>query len=162
MYCTERVLVYEDVEPDMLDGALGGLVSREMVLCPTSLNTVFTQKCDTLTTKVHFYEGSLWLVENEMILRPARFAYLQGSASLCVIGSVEIAADVDPQILFERLAGVYNWGEISCRPEQMDAIEAKMVVNEGELADSTPKEEDNQEEDKEDGTYKINVGNFKL
>ena len=163
IYCVERVLIRTDVTPDLLDRAIGGLISKESIVCPGGLSTVLSKKCNTLTTTVHYYEGTLWLVENELTLRASRFDFLEEKATLFVTGVVTIDPDLEPQRLFDGLAGVYNWGVLSCRPNQMGALEARMLLNEGVLNDSTPTPEtEDDEKKKEDGTVTINVGNFKL
>ena len=167
IFATENVTIHEEVDQDSLDRALGGLICTGTVLCPDNLSDVLSKKCDTLKTKVVFYDGALWVVKTTITLQPSRFDFLEGTATLYNTGVVTIAEDVDAQVLYDHLAGVYNWGVIDCNPDQKGAIEARMVVNEG-VVDVTEAlgldhgEPKVQEEGSEIDTRHINAGNYKL
>jgi len=158
LYCTGLVLISEDVDPAALDQAQEGLVVQNMLICPTALRDVASQKCDMLKTRAIFHEGELWLVEEPFDLVVSRFDFLEGNATLVVRDRLTIAPDVDPQVLAERLDKVHNLDVIFCTPEQMGAIQARLGLNEGKLVDSTRE----QEEDEEDENRIGNVGYLKL
>ena len=141
LYCTERVQVEKDVTPSALDEHLDGLASEDMVLCPAALRDVLAHKCNLLENQVIFYEGELWLVDDERDLRASRFDYLEGKATLVVLGELKVDPEIDPQMLAGRLAKVHNLGTIWCTPEQMGAIEARLGLHDGSLQDSTVSEE---------------------
>ncbi|MDE2845824.1 MAG: hypothetical protein OXO51_03875 [Gemmatimonadota bacterium] len=167
IFATENVTIYEEVDQDTLDKALGGLICTGTVLCPDSLSEVLSQKCDTLKTRIVFYDGALWAVKTTVKLHKSRFDFLEGTATLYNTGVVTIAEDVDAQILYDHLAGVYNWGVIGCNPDQKGAVEARMVVNEG-VVDVTEAlgldqiEPKAQEEEAEKDNRQINAGYYKL
>ncbi len=137
LYCASRVQVDSGVDAEILDNALEALVADGLVICPMVLKDVISRKCNMLKTQVVLYEGELWLVEEEQTLLPSRFTHLQDKATLMVLDELSIAPDVDPQVLKERLAKVHNLDTITCTPEQMGIIEAKMGLSKGELVDST-------------------------
>ena len=132
-----------------------------MVIGPAALKSVIYRKCNVLETQVAFYEGELWLIEDEHTLRSSRFEYLEGKATLVVLGELTMAPDVDPKVLGERLATVHNLGKITCTPEQMGVIEARLGLSDGQLVDSTPTEAASEDTEKEDMGIG-NVGYLKL
>jgi hypothetical protein len=140
LYCIERVQVERDVTPSALDEHLDGLVSEDMILCPAALRDVLSHKCNLLENRVVFYEGELWLVDDERDLRASRFDYLEGQATLVVLGELRVDRAIDPQVLAGRLAKVHNLGTLWCTPEQMGAIEARLGLHDGSLRDSTVSE----------------------
>jgi hypothetical protein len=149
------------VDATLLDDRLEALVVKDMVICPEALKGVIARKCNMLETKVAFYEGELWLVEDEDTLLSFRFDYLEGEATLVVFGELTIAPDVDPKLLVERLVRVHNLGRICCTREQMAVLQARLGLREGRLVDSAAIEtadEDLAEEDMAMG----NVGYLKL
>ena len=159
LYCTERVLIEGDVNSSALDKHLDSLISEDMVLCPAALKDVLVKKCDPLKNRVVFYEGELWLVDDERELKASRFDYLEGKATLVVTGEAMLDGELDPKVLADRLAKVHNLGLIRCTPEQMAAIEARLGIRDGDLQDSTPPEEP--EPDKEaDGVIYIKNANY--
>lgn len=167
IFATENITIHEEVDQHTLDGALGGLICTGTVLCPDGVSEVLSKKCDTLKTRVVFYDGALWDVKSTVTLQKSRFDFLEGTASLCNTGVVTIAGDVDAQVLYDHLAGVYNWGVISCNPDQKGAVEARMVVNEGVVDDTAAEEVDNGEPEALEGvsmddTRHINAGHYKL
>jgi len=137
LYCTDRVQVASDVDPSLLDDRLEALISEDMLICPAALRSIIARKCNPLQTRVIFYEGDLWLVDDELHLRPSRFDYLEGQATLVVHGELTIDPQLDPKVLADRLAKVHNLGVIRCTPEQLGAIQARLGLSEGELEDST-------------------------
>ncbi|MCY3554301.1 MAG: hypothetical protein OXH56_03170 [Gemmatimonadetes bacterium] len=166
IFATENVTIHEDVDRDTLEKALNGLICTGMVLCPDDLSEVLSKKCDTLKTNVVFYDGALWVVNSTVTLQKSRFDFLDGTASLCNTGVITVAEDVDAQVLYDHLAGVYNWGVISCNPDQNGAVEARIVVNEG-VVEVTSVEEVDGEPEKEDEVLRdnsrhINAGYYKL
>ena len=167
IFATENVTIHEDVDQDTLDKALGGLICTGMILCPDDLSEVLFKKSDALKTKVLFYDGALWTVKTTVTLQSSRFDFLEGTITLYNTGVVTIAEDVDAQVLYDHLAGVYNWGVIGCNPDQKGAIEARMVVNEG-VVDVTEAlgldhgEPKAHEEGVEKDSRHINAGYYKL
>jgi hypothetical protein len=140
LYCTTWVQVDPEVDPARLEAHLEALISEELVICPVELKSVLARKCDLLKTRAVFYEGELWLVTDEVALAASRFDYLEGKATLVVLGELTIDPEVDPGVLVSRLAKVHNLGEIRCTPEQKGAIQARLGLSEGELRDSTAPE----------------------
>jgi hypothetical protein len=159
LYCSERVQIEGDVNSSALDKHLDSLISEDMVLCPAALKDMLVKKCDPLKNRVVFYEGELWLVDDERELKASRFDYLEGKATLVVTGEATLDSEIDPKVLADRLAKVHNLGLIRCTPEQMGAIEARLGMRDGDLKDSTPSEEP--EPDKEaDGVIHIRNANY--
>jgi len=150
LYCTKWVQIEKDVTEEVLDSCLEALIAKDFVICPAALKEVIARKCNMLETDVLFYEGELWLVDDELTLFASRFDYLEGKATLIVFGELTLADDVEPQVLIEQLAKVHNFGEISCTPQQMGAIQSLLGVKDGELIDSTPRETKKDAVDEED------------
>jgi len=170
IFATGNVTMHEDIDTDTLERALDRLVCTGRVLCPEPLSEVFSSVCDTLNTDVIFYGGALWVVETDLTLRQSRLDLIDGTATLYNSGNVNIEEDVDARILYDRLAAVYNWGTITCFPDQMSSVEARVAVNEGTLHEASEQEERDEEdqgeqgdyEEHDDGTITINAGNYKL
>ena len=134
---TEITQIDKDVTPELLNRCLETFIAEEIVICPAVLKEVIAQKCNMLETEILFYEGELWLVSDELTISASRFDYLEGKATLVVFGELMLANDVEPQVLIDGLAEVHNFGEISCTPQQMGAIQSLLGVKDGELIDST-------------------------
>lgn len=170
IYAIGSVNILDDVDADTLDTALDSLVCTGRVLCPEPLSEVFSGVCDTLNTDVVFYGGSLWVVDTDLTLRQSRLDLIDGTATLYNNGTVTIEEDVDARTLYDRLSAVYNWGTITCFPDQMSAVEARMAFNEGTLHEASEQEESDEaeqgaheeHEEHDDGTLTINAGNYKV
>jgi hypothetical protein len=143
LYCTDLVRIEEEVTPEALDQGLGGLVANNLVIAPSHLRQTLARKCDLLATKAIFYQGSLWMAEGEEEVNQARFDYLEGQATLVVLGELTVDPAVEPKLLAERLHKVHNLGEISATPAQLAALQARVGLNEGEWSNATlPVEDD--------------------
>ena len=132
--------------PRALDEHLDAIASGDMILCPAALKSVLARKCDPLKNRIVFYEGALWLVDDSQTLQASYLSALEGKVTLVVTGELEIAPDIEPEGLSAHLAKVHNLGQISCRPQQMGVIQARLGLHDGALVDSTPKVEEPAEE----------------
>ena len=141
LYCSERVVIDASVTPAVLEEHLAAIIGEE-IFCPLSLKSVFSHKCDLLKTQVVFYEGELWTVDDEENLTASRFDYLEGKATLLVTGVLKISPEVDPKVLAGRLAKIHNKGVINCTPAQMGAVQARLGIHDGVIADSTQQVEE--------------------
>lgn len=142
LFCTGTVLIGQDAEPTAIDTGLEGLRSLGLIVCPEALKDAVKSKLDPVEDRAVFYEGDLWLFDEEHTLHASRFDYAEGKATALVTGELRIEPDVEPSVLADRFLVVHNLGEIHCSPEQMGAIEARLGIHEGELIDSTPKEKE--------------------
>ncbi len=145
LYCTERLVISADVDARALDEKLEAVQCRELVLCPAALKPVLAKKCSLFDTRVTFYEGELWLVDDSSTLFPARFEALQGKATLVVSGELRLDPSVSPALLSGRLAKIHNYGVIACNPDQLSAVHALLGVNEGDILDSSAAEREPEE-----------------
>jgi hypothetical protein len=142
LYSTEQVVIEADVDSSTLSRFLDELRSEELILCPATLRDTLSARCDLLENDVVFYEGELWLFEGDDTLRRSRFDHLSGKATVLVTGVLTIDAEVDGEVLTNRLAKVHNNGVIRCTPDQMGAIESILGIRSGELEDLTKEEGD--------------------
>jgi len=142
IFCTGTVVIGGDVEPSELGRAISGLRSMGTILCPERLRETLKSKVDLVEDRVVFYEGELWLFDGDHTLRPSRFDYLEGKATIFVTGDLTVDPDVPPSVIADRVHRVHNLGNVSCTPDQMAAIEARLGIQEGDLVDSTAGEEE--------------------
>lgn len=122
-----------DVTVEALDNAIDALVVTDLIIAPAALRSVLAQKCSLLETEHVLYEGELWLIENETTFHASRFDYVEDKATLVIRGELVLADDIEPQLLSQHIAKVYNWGEIHCTPAQMSALQSCMGLNKGEF-----------------------------
>lgn len=148
LYCTERVQIDPGVDPAALDGRLEALIVKDLLICPAAFKGVVARKCNLFDIRAIFYEGELWLVDDEVDLLTSRFDYLEGQATLVVFGKLSIAPDLDPGLLADRLAKIHNLGQIKCAPAQMGAVQARLGLRDGKLTDSTKARPEPTDEDR--------------
>lgn len=130
--------IESDVTPDALDVAVDALVVKDLLIAPADLRSVLAQKCNLLETQSVFYTGELWLIDGETTLNASRFDYLEGKATLVVRGELFIGDDVEPAQLAQHFDKVHNFGEISCTPDQMSALQARLGRDHGEFIHPGP------------------------
>jgi hypothetical protein len=142
LYCTGLVHFDEDVTVDALERAIDKVVANHLLLAPSRLRKALAQKCDLLNTKAIFYEGKLWLIEDEVTLDAAWFEMLEGQATLVVLGAARLEPTIDPGILSSRLHRIHNLGEIAASSAQLAILRGKAGLNEGEWVDASRRVED--------------------
>lgn len=142
VYCPETVIVGDDIEAEDLQGALKALVAEDLLICPARLQAAMGAICKLADTKPIFYEGELWLIGTVETLRPSRFDFLTGNATLVVTGVMQIDPGVEPATLYERLHAVHNFGVISCTPDQEAALRARLEIGAGAFAETSESDED--------------------
>lgn len=156
LYCTGMVRIEDDVTADMLEGAIDHLTCTDTVLCPEGLKPVLAKKCDLLNTQVAYYQDQLWVVEDKMELTPARLDYLEGQYTLVVLDRVTIHPDVTPDSLAERFVKIHTFDRVTCTPEQMGVLQARLGIDKGSF--STPKPEKDKEKSKTDSDLYERIG----
>ena len=142
LFCTGTVLFGTDAQPPAVQKGLAGLRSLGLIVCPERLKDAVKTKVDMIKDRIVFYEGELWLFDDEHTLHASRFDYLNGKATVLVSGDLRIDAEVTPSVLADRFLIVHNLGTIRCTPEQMGVIEARLGIHDGDLLDSTPQQEE--------------------
>ena len=149
----EKILVAGNIIVDakvtLEDFARGidGLDAMGIILCPESLRAALSGVCDLLENRVVFYRGALWAFDSEQALRASRFDYLEGKATMVVTGELTIEPDLEARTIADRFEAVHNFGKILCSSDQMGALEARMGIDEGELAAPSEAEETRTEYD---------------
>jgi len=142
LYCTELVRIGEDVDTDVLAGALDALIGKDLVLCPAALSPVLGQKLDALETDVLFYEGQLCLIQEGGSLSVARLERAKEGLTIVVLGALHIDADVPPELLAGRVSAVHNRGMIAGTPDQVAILQLRLGSGEGDWVEREPSEGD--------------------
>ena len=150
LYCMDWVKVGEDVPAELLDKNLKALISKEQVYCPVHLKDIMVEKCDWQKTTVDFYQGELWIIEDERTLPSHAFDPLKDVATLVVFGELKIDPEIKPETLSNRLDKIHNFGSIRCTPEQMDAVQPLLRSREGRLIDTSKPKQKKKEKQKGD------------
>lgn len=146
LHCPGGVRLTPEIEPAQLDQTVDQLRILGLLIAPTRLRETLARKCDLLQTQAVFYESELWLIDEPTTLVAARFDYLEGKATLVVRDRLEIAPDLEPRVLADRLDKVHNLDCIRCTPAQMAALQARLGLNQGEFQDSTLPDEEGEDE----------------
>jgi hypothetical protein len=138
LYCTELVRIGEDVDTDVLDGALDALIAKDLVLCPAALSPVLGQKLDVLETDVLFYEGRLWLTEKGGLMSLASLERADEKLAVVVLGALTIDSGVTPELLAEHVAAVHNRGMIAGTVDQVAILQLRQGSGEGDWVERKP------------------------
>ena len=125
--------ISDDVDPEQLDEAVDALKATHLLISPANLAKVVARKCNLLETTHVLYSGALWYFDDEDILLPQRFTFVDGKVTIVVTGELTIAADVTPEDLVQRVDKVHNLGEIICTPAQMAALQSRLGLGQGEF-----------------------------
>jgi hypothetical protein len=158
LFCKELVRIAPDVQPQTFDQNVEQLIAEDLLLCPSALKPVLAPKCNLFETRVVFYVGALWLVQDEQTLHAARFDSLDGSATLVVTGELTLDATLPVETLSARFTAVHNFGLIRCTPEQHEALRAHLSRYEGEFEELPPGAEEPQvEETQTDQINNVNI-----
>lgn len=142
VYCPETLIVGDDIEAEDLQGALEALVAEDLLICPARLQAAMGAICKLADSKPIFYEGELWLIGTVETLRPSRFDFVTGNATLVVTGVLRIDCAVEPATLYERLHAVHNFGVIDCTPDQEAALRGRLEIDAGAFSETTESDED--------------------
>ncbi len=146
LYCRRRVVVDAAVTAAELDQYLVAVRCSDRILASVALRDVFAPKCDLTQDRVLFYDGTLWLADDDTTITAERLTSLEGATTLWVGGELTIKEAVTPEMLVEKLAKVHNHGTILGSPGQMSALQLLLGDNEGELRDLSVDEEADAEE----------------
>ena len=144
-----------DVNASILEENLDALLSEETIYCPEKFKAVMAGKCNWRKTRVEFYQGEFWLVDDERELPAYAFEEMDEKATLVVTGELRLDPKINPDTLSDRLHAVYNYDSIWCTPAQKAALIPILVDMEGQILDSTPAEETTLPDEQ---SVKVNLG----
>lgn len=145
LFCKERVVIAEDVTPQVLDGNLEALICKQLLIVPAGLKTSLASKTNLFETKTIFYTGKLWLVEDSLELTPARIDTMTEPVTLVVTGEVTIDAGVPVEKLEKKILKLHNFGMITGSAMQIAVLEARLGMHEGQMGEAGMGEEDETE-----------------
>ncbi|MBW7456418.1 hypothetical protein K0U00_20495, partial [Paenibacillus sepulcri] len=103
----------------------------------------------------------------EYRLTTSELNYTPEPLSFIVHGVLDVAPEIDPQLLFDSLGSIVNYGVISVEGEQYGIVQTKLIKNEG-VIDVRRAEKDHDEPagaaaaDADDTVYISNVNYLKL
>lgn len=139
LFCLGDVLIADEVDAALLDRALARIESLGVIVCPAKLKDILTSKCDMLGNRVILYEHSVWYVNNDRQLLAEQFDYVEGAMTIVNRGDLEIAEDVSAETLMAKIDKIHNLGDITCEPDQISAIEARLGIRDGDVNSRKPK-----------------------
>jgi hypothetical protein len=160
LYCREWVLIESAVDPKLLKQHLQKLISNEQIFCPIECKDAISEIVDWTRSEVIFYQGDLWLIDNDRTLQTASLESVKGKITLVVLGELYLSKELDPALFGKIVDKVHNLGSIQCPPELIQALKAKMGISEGGISDTREDETEHEaEEEKEETTHKsfVNV-----
>ncbi len=150
LYCREWVNIESSVDPKLLKQKLEKLISNEQIVCPVALKSIMSEKTDWTKSDIIFYEGELWLIDGDRTLQQNALAVAKGKATLVVLGQLTFSEDVELSSFNKIVDKIHNYGNIRCLPEHMQAINAKLGMNEGNIEDVSEKHSHHEAHDSED------------
>jgi hypothetical protein len=125
----------------VLDGALESITCKQLLIAPAGLKASLAVKTNLFDTKAIFYSGKLWLVEDSLELTAARMDTINDPVTLVVTGEVSIDADVPVEKLEKKILKLHNFGSITGSAAQIAALESRLGMHEGQLAETSNKDE---------------------
>jgi hypothetical protein len=159
LFCREWVIIESSVDPKLLKQNLEKLVSNEQIFCPIACKDAISEKVDWSRSEVIFYQGDLWLNDDDRTLQSATLESIKGKVTLVVEGQLNLPKDLDPVLFGKVVDKVHNMGSIRCSPELMQVLRAKLGLSDGSISDTQEARVHHEEEEKEETTYKsfVNV-----
>jgi hypothetical protein len=158
LFCREWVLIESSVDPKLLKQHMEKLVSNEQIFCPIECKDAISDKVDWSRSEVIFYQGDLWLIDDDRTLQSTTLESVKGKVTLVVEGQLNLPKGLDPVLFGKVVDKVHNLGSILCAPELMQALKAKLGISEGMISDTRHEHAEYEEVD-EGTTYKsfVNV-----
>lgn len=165
IHATSMLRFERDVTPERLAASVDRLHTDRTILCPLELKDGVLAVTTDPAVEVLSYAGKLRVVEGEYRLTPSELNYTPEPLSFIVHGVLDVAPEIDPQLLFDSLGSIVNYGVISVEGEQYGIVQTKLIKNEG-VIDVRRAEKDHDEPaedaDVDDTVYISNVNYLKL
>ncbi len=166
LYVIGSVRLGDDVSETMLEKHIAQIYTKDMIICRKELAEQLLNKCADPAIHLLTYSGKLLLVDGQHKLTRAELKYTPENISVLVRGMLEIDPNIEPQVLFDKIDSIDNFGEIEASGEQCGVIHAKLRANNGSIIDrdeSGNEDNGNAEEDANaDDVYIKNVSYLKL
>lgn len=135
------IRIESDVKPEALAASVESLHADKMILCKNELKEEVLNKTTDPSVPVLGYNGKLRVVEGEYKLTASELRYAKEELAFIVYGVLDVAPEVDPQLLFDSLDSIVNYGIINGSGEQCGVIQTKLLVNKGVVSDRNDEQE---------------------
>ena len=162
LYVTGSVYVDENVTKEEFRNHIADVKTEKTIYCKSELKSEILKICDP-SVEVISYTGTLRVVDGEYQLTQSELDYTENKLALIVHGVVEIAKNVDPKVLYEKLDRVDLYGVITGTEEQCGVLQTKLKVKKGvvDINENKVNEEVDANQNPDD-TYVSNVSLLRL
>ncbi|WLD94361.1 hypothetical protein [Alkalihalobacillus sp. AL-G] len=148
LYVSGTIHLESDVTLDALEQCIEKFHTEDWIICRKELMQSVLKKCEDPSVSILSYTGKLLVIDGEHHLTQAQLKYTKENLTMIVRGILDIADNVDPEELFNKIDGIHNYGVIDGSEDQCGVIQTKLVTNRGVIGGSSheEKEEDDKEE----------------
>lgn len=162
LFVAGSIYLDESVGKEDVKNHIAEIKTEEAIYCRTEVKAEILKKCDP-SVKVIAYSGTLRIVNGEYKLTQSELDYTENKISFVVYGVLEVAKNVDPKVLYDKLERLDLYGVASGNTEQCGVLQTKLGIKNGVVSDN---DEKNEEQDTDlpegDDTYISNVSHLKL
>jgi len=164
LYVTGTIQLGSDVSQEILVKCIDKIYTNKTIICRKELKEAVLKRCDDPSVTVLDYTGKLLVVDGEHKLTQAELKYTKENLSLLVRGVLDIADNVDPEALYDKVDSIDNYGVINGDSEQCGVVQTKLRTNKGVVSDrKEPDDEQNAPEEEDAGEIRIaNMNYLKL
>ncbi len=139
---TKNIIRFEnDVNEEMVREHIAAIKSDEIVFCNKEIYEIVSELCESSSTNILYYSGKLVVADGLYVLTNAQLKYLPEKFSLLVNGCLQVDDEIQPDILFEKLEFVDNFGQIVANTEIHGLLQTKIRTIKGELQNSDKKKD---------------------
>ncbi|TCP28843.1 hypothetical protein EV207_11579 [Scopulibacillus darangshiensis] len=162
LFVAGSIYLDESVSKEDVKNHIDEFKTEDAIYCRTELKAGILQKCDP-SVKVVAYSGTLRVVEGEHKLTQPELDYTENKITFIVNGVLEVARNVDPKVLYDKLERLDLNGVATGSSEQCGVLQTKIGVKNGVIEGN---DEENEIEDTDipegDDSYISNVAHLKL
>lgn len=149
LFCREWVLIEANVDPKNLKQHLDRLISSEQIFCPVSCKDALADKVDWTRSDVVYYQGDMWLIDDDRTLDVETLKSTKGKATLVVLGQLSIDPKVEPAMFSKVVDRIHLLGNLRCSRELMPTVREKLGTRDGNIEDIAHKHNEIEPDDEE-------------
>lgn len=135
LYITGTLRLESDVTLEALKSSFESIHTDEMIICRKELKAEVLKRSDVSSAKVLDYSGKLRKIDGEYKLTESELKYTEEPLTLIVNGILDIAPNIDPQMLFDKIERIDNYGVINGSSEQCGVVQTKLHANKGVISE---------------------------
>ena len=142
IFCTKSIYFDNKLTPELMINSPFRLICEKAV-CKKNIVKQVSQTLEKPETQMIVYDNELIINHAKRKITSKELSFAKVPVHILNYGNMDFDEDMDDELLYEKVAGIYNYGSIKCSEKSYGLIQSKIIEDQGEIKIYDEKEPEN-------------------